>query len=141
VRFFFDTSVLLPCFFENHIHHEASLRVFLEVNKEQGCCAAHSLAELYANATRLPSKNRLGGDQALLFLDEVRDRLAIVALTPEEYYSTISDAAAEGIVGGTIYDALLCRCAVKAEAELIYTWNVRHFQQFSEEITKRLRTP
>jgi predicted nucleic acid-binding protein len=134
VRFFFDTSVLLPCFFENHIYHEASLRVFLEANKEQSCCGAHSLAELYANATRLPGKNRLGGDQA-------RDRLAIVALTPEEYYSTISDAAAEGIVGGTIYDALLCRCAVKAEAELIYTWNVRHFQQFSEDIAKRLRTP
>jgi predicted nucleic acid-binding protein len=141
VRFFFDTSVLLPCFFENHIYHEASLRVFLEANKEQSCCGAHSLAELYANATRLPGKNRLGGDQALLFIDEVRDRLAIVALTPEEYYSTISDAAAEGIVGGTIYDALLCRCAVKAEAELIYTWNVRHFQQFSEDIAKRLRTP
>jgi predicted nucleic acid-binding protein len=141
VRFFFDTSVLLPCFFENHTHHEASLRVFLEVNKEQGCCGAHSLAELYANSTRLPGKNRLRGDQALLFLDEVRDRLAIVALTPEEYYSTISDAAAEGVVGGTIYDALLCRCAIKAEAELIYTWNMRHFQQFSEDITKRLRTP
>ena len=133
--------MLLSCFFENHTHHEASLRVFLEVNKEQGCCGAHSLAELYANATRLPGKNRLRGDQALLFLDEVRDRLAIVALTPEEYYSTISDAAAEGVVGGTIYDALLCRCAIKAEAELIYTWNVRHFQQFSGDITKRFRTP
>jgi len=118
VRFFFDTSVLLPCFFENHIHHEASLRVFLEVNKEQGCCGAHSLAELYANATRFPGKNRLGGDQALLFIDEVRDRLAIVALSPEEYYSTISDAAGEGIVGGTIYDALPMRCKSGSRTDL-----------------------
>jgi predicted nucleic acid-binding protein len=141
MRFFFDTSVLIPCFFENHVHHEASLRAFLEVEKQQGSCGAHTLAEFYANATGFPGKNRMRGDQALLVLDQVRDRLAIVALTPEEYYFAISDSAAAGILGGTIYDALLCRCAEKVGAELIYTWNVRHFQQFSEGITKRIRTP
>ena len=82
------------------------------------------------------------GDQALLVLEEIRDRLAIVVLTAEEYNSAISVSAAAGIVGGTIYDALLCRCAEKSGAEFIYTWNIRHFQQFSEDIVEaRLRTP
>jgi predicted nucleic acid-binding protein len=53
----------------------------------------------------------------------------------------VKEAAAVGVVGGTVYDALLARCAIKAGAEIIYTWNMKHFQQFSPEITKRLRTP
>jgi len=141
VKFFFDTSVLLPCFFEDHIHHEASLRAFLRVNKREGCCGAHSLAELYATATRLPGKQRLSGEQVLLFVENVRERLSVVSLTPDEYFSALRDAAEVGIVGGTVYDALLSRCAMKAEAEFIYTWNVKHFQQFSPDITRRLRTP
>jgi predicted nucleic acid-binding protein len=53
----------------------------------------------------------------------------------------MKEAAAANIAGGTIYDALLARCAMKAGAEVIYTWNVRHFQQFSAEISERVRTP
>ena len=141
MKFFFDTSVLFPCFFEEHTHHEASLRVFLGVNRSEGSCGAHSLAELYAIATRLPGKNRVSPEQVLLFLDDVRERLNIVSLTAEEYYATLKDAAEAGIVGGTIYDALLGTCAMKSDAEFIYTWNLRHFQQLSPEITKRLRSP
>jgi predicted nucleic acid-binding protein len=44
-------------------------------------------------------------------------------------------------VGGTIYDALLVHCAFKAKAEIIYTWNVKHYGQFGLEAAKRVRTP
>jgi predicted nucleic acid-binding protein len=45
-------------------------------------------------------------------------------------------------MGGTVYDALLARCALKVRAEVLYTWNVKHFQQLGlEEIVKRIRTP
>lgn len=141
MKYFFDTSVLLPSFLEDHEHHEASLRAFLKADKKQGCCGAHSLAELYATATRLPGKHRLSGEQVLLFLENVRERLTIVTLTADDYYAAVKEAAAAGVVGGTIYDALLARCAAKAGAEIIYTWNQKHFQQFSPEITKRLRMP
>ena len=141
MRFFFDTSVLIPCFFEDHLHHEASRRAFLQADKQHDCCGVHSLAEFYANATGYPAKTRMSGHEALLFVDEIRDRLAVVELTSAEYYSAIRDAAAAGVVGGTIYDALLCRCAEKSEAEVIYTWSVRHFQQVSEHIATRIRTP
>jgi predicted nucleic acid-binding protein len=141
MKYFFDTSVLLPCFFEGHEHHEASLRAFLKANKKQGCCGAHSLAELYATATRFRGEHLLSGEQVLLFLENVLERLTIVTLTAEEYYGALKEAAAAGVVGGTIYDALLGRCAVKADAEYIYTWNVKHFRQFSSDIVKRVRTP
>lgn len=141
MKFFFDTSVLLPCFLEDHEHHEASLRAFLKAGKEQASCGAHSLAEFYATATRLPGRHRLSGEQVMLFLGNVRERLTVVTLTADEYYSALKEAAAAGVVGGTIYDALLARCAMKAEAEYIYTWNLKHFQRFSPDIIKRLRTP
>jgi predicted nucleic acid-binding protein len=141
VKYFFDTSVLLPSFLEDHEHHEAGLRAFLKSDKKLGCCGAHSLAELYATATRLPGKHRLSGEQVLLFIENVRERLTIVTLTADDYYGAVKEAAAAGVVGGTIYDALLARCATKARAEIIYTWNQKHFQQFSPEITKRLRIP
>jgi predicted nucleic acid-binding protein len=141
LKFFFDTSVLLPCFYASHVHHAASLRTFLEAGTGNGSCAAHSLAEFYSSATGFPGKNRMSSHQALLILDEIRERLDIVALTSEEYYSAIRDASVIGVAGGTIYDALLCRCAEKAAAERIYTWNVGHFKQFSQEIAQRVQTP
>jgi predicted nucleic acid-binding protein len=141
MKFFFDTSVLLPVFLEDHEHHEASLKAFLKTHKENGYCGAHSLAELYATATRLPGKHRLGGEQVLLFMENVVERLTPVALTGEEYYHAIKAAAANGIVGGTIYDALLARCAAKAGADVVYTWNTKHFRQLGSDLIKRLRTP
>ncbi len=77
----------------------------------------------------------------MLFLEEIRQRLAVVALDEEEYYAAIEQASALGVIGGTIYDALLARCALKARADTIYTWNVKHFQQFGPEVTRRLKTP
>jgi predicted nucleic acid-binding protein len=82
----------------------------------------------------------MASGQALLFVDELRSRLQIVALDPVEYYESIKSAAAEDIVGGTIYDLLLTQCALKTAAEVIYTLD-SHFARFETEIAKRVRTP
>ena len=77
----------------------------------------------------------------MLFLTDIKSRLTLIALTPEEYFAAISEYSAMGVVGGDIYDALIARCALKARAEKIYTWNIRHFRQFGPEVEKKLRTP
>lgn len=77
----------------------------------------------------------------MLFIDDVRKRLTIVSLTEQEYYSTLSQSAGEGILGGTIYDALLARCALKSNCEIIYTWNTTDFTRLGTEVAKRTRTP
>jgi predicted nucleic acid-binding protein len=138
---FFDTSVLIPVFLEDHEHHQRSWSAFVERDKRSSFCAAHSLAEVYATMTRLPGRHRLNGDQVLLCLDNIRERLTLIALTGDEYHSAIKDAASAGVVGGTIYDALIARCALKAKAETVYTWNRRHFEQFGSKIAERLRAP
>jgi predicted nucleic acid-binding protein len=83
----------------------------------------------------------LDGDQALLFLQEIRDRLAIVTRSAEEHFRAMKEAAAVGIVAGTVCDVLLAHCAAKAEAQTLYTWNVKHFERLRLSAVKRIQTP
>jgi predicted nucleic acid-binding protein len=140
VKLFFDTSVLVPVFSGDHVHHSASKAAFIEGNRQDRSCGAHSLAEFYSALTGFPGKQRVDANDALLFIDEILRDFSIVALTAEEYTLAIRDAARDGVVGATIYDGLLARCAIKARADVIYTWNVKHFAQFPE-IKSRVRTP
>ena len=138
---FFDTSVLVPVFYGDHVHHSASLNLFIQFDKNTGCCGAHSLADVFSALTRMPGKHRISGEQAMLFIGSIRERLSVVSLTGDEYADALGASAARGIVGGGIYDALLAHCAIKAQAEVIYTWNGRHYSQCGPEVTQRLRTP
>jgi predicted nucleic acid-binding protein len=141
MKSFFDTSVLMPVFYGSHVHHTASLELFIQFDKSTGCCGAHSLAEVYSTLTRMPGKHRISGEQAMLFVGNIRERLSIIALTGNEYAAALQASSALGIVGGGIYDAMLAYCALKAQAETIYSWNGRHYAQCGPEVNRRLRTP
>lgn len=138
---FFDTSVLIGAFWRGHPHHEASLKLVSAANKRKSACGVHTLAEVYATMTALPVKDVIPPDQALLFVQEVRDRFTLVTLTEDEYFATIEQAAALRFTSGRIYDALLLRCATKVKAEAIYTWNLKHFRLISPAVADRIRTP
>jgi predicted nucleic acid-binding protein len=141
VKAFVDTNVLVSAFYADLEHHEASLTLLEKYPQMQICCSAHSMAELYSTLTRMPPPRRARPEEAMLFLGDIKSRLTLIALTPEEYFAAISEYSAMGVVGGAIYDALIARCALKARAEKIFTWNVRHFRQFGPEVEKKLRTP
>jgi predicted nucleic acid-binding protein len=85
----------------------------------------------------MPGKHRASPDEALLFLHDALERLSIIALNGDEYLQVLEDAAAAAISGGTIYDAIIARCALKARAQMIYTWNIRHFSLFGSQIASR----
>jgi predicted nucleic acid-binding protein len=141
MKAFFDTSVLVPVFYGDHVHHRASLERFIQFDKSTGCCGAHSLAEVFSTLTRMPGKHRISGEQAMLFIGSIQQRLSIVALQGDEYAEALEASAARGIIGGGIYDAILASCAMKAEAKTIYSWNLRHYALCGPEVTRRLRTP
>ena len=67
----------------------------------------------------MPGKHRVSGVRAMLFIDDIRERLSIVALRGAEYADALHASAALGIVGGGIHDAMLAHCAIKARAETI----------------------
>jgi predicted nucleic acid-binding protein len=138
---FFDTSVLVAAFWAGHAHHQASVTRLGAANKKQSACGIHSLAEVYAVMTALPVKPLIPPEQALLFVEEVRDRLTLVALESEEYFAAIQKTAGSGFSGGRVYDALLLACAAKAKAQTIYTWNLKHYQALAPELSARILTP
>ncbi|MEK7384175.1 MAG: PIN domain-containing protein [Elusimicrobiota bacterium] len=138
---FLDTSVLAAAFLGDHPHHQASAKVFAGAGKKRSACGAHTLAELYSTLTSLPLKPMIAPEQAMLFLADVRSRLTLIALDEEEYFTTIERSAEKRISGGRIYDALLLECALKAKAEIIYTWNLRHFQQLAPNRVSTIKTP
>ncbi len=50
-------------------------------------------------------------------------------------------SAVAGLAGGAIYDAILGHCALKAKAEVIYTWNTKDFLRLSPAIAGRVKNP
>jgi len=141
MKAFFDTSVLVPLFYRDHVHHGPSQELFIQFNRSTGCCGAYSLAEVYATLTKMPGKRRISGEQAMLFIGNIRERLSSVAVNGEEYADALQGSAARGVIGGAIYDAMLAHCALKSKAQVIYTWNSRHYALCGREIAGRLRTP
>jgi predicted nucleic acid-binding protein len=138
---FVDTSVLVASFWRGHRDHEASLKLVAAANKRRSSCALHTLAEVYATMTALPVKDVILPDQALIFVQEVRDRFTVVTLNEGEYFDTIQQAAERGFASGRIYDALLLRCAAKVKAQIIYTWNLKHFKALDPRQAYKIQTP
>ncbi len=138
---FLDTSVLVAAFHLDHPHHQPSFDLFVRCERTQACCAAHSLAEVYSTLTGMPGKRRVSGHEALLFLGNIRERLTIVALDEQEYVEMAEASAEANLAGGAIYDAILGHCALKAKAEVIYTWNTNDFLRLSPAIAGRVKNP
>ena len=99
------------------------------------------MAEVYSVVTGMPGKDRASPDEALLFLRDTRERLTTFALDEVEYFKVLEDATSAGISGGITYDAIIARCALKAKAQTIYTWNVKHFNRLGEDVAARVRQP
>ncbi len=138
---FLDTSVLVAAFHADHPHHQPSFDLFRRCEKNDACCGAHSLAEVYATLTSMRPPRRASGDQVLLFIGNIRERLTLVGLDEQEYFQMLEASAAVGIAGGAIYDAILGHCALKADAEVIYTWNTKDFLRLRASIAGRVKTP
>jgi predicted nucleic acid-binding protein len=138
---FFDTSVLVAAFWRGHIHHLPSLKRFAAAERKHSACGIHSLAEVYSVMTTLPVKPMIPPEQAMLFVEEVRNRLTLVSLSPEEYFAAIQDASSSGFTGGRIYDSLLLACASKCKAQTVYTWNLKHYQSLAPGLAPRIQSP
>lgn len=132
---------MIATFYGDHENHEPSMRAFLQLKKPQAGCAAHSLAEVYAVLTGMPGKQRVSGDQCMLFIENIRERLTIVGLDHEDYLKALEWSASKGIAGGGIYDALLAFCALKVSAKSLLTWNLKDFQRLGPELSKLVKQP
>jgi len=142
VKSFLDTSVLVAAFHVEHPYHQPSFDLFVSCKRDDACCGLHSLGEVYATLTGMRvASRRTSGDQALLFIGNIRERFTPVGLNEPEYLQMLEASAAAGLAGGAIYDSLLGHCAIKAGAETIYTWNTKDFLRLPTAIASRVKTP
>jgi predicted nucleic acid-binding protein len=141
LKAFLDISVLIAAFYANHQFHQPSIDLFLRFKRNEVCCGAHSLAEIYSSLTGRTGRDRVSGDEAMLFLGDVRQRLTIIHLDDRDYFTALEASAALGIAGGAIYDAMLAHSALKAKAQAIYTWNAKDFTRLGPEIASRVKVP
>ena len=145
MKVFLDTNVLVSAVLKQHVFHERSFAVLESVvfQKNEGVVSSHSLAEMYAVLTRLPPTYRHTPEQALLSIEEnVLKHFKTISLVGADYAAFLREAVGSGIQGGTIYDALLLKCAAKAAVDRIYTLNLRHFQTIAApEFIKKLSEP
>lgn len=136
-----DTSVFVAAFWGDHPDHAASVKLYKSLSKKQGLCAAHSLAEVFSIMTRLPVKPAVPPEQALLFVHDMYERFAVVALQANECLHTIRALGERGLGRSLVYDALIVRCAQKSKADVLFTWDVADFQRIAPELTGKIRTP
>ncbi len=128
-----DSSCLVAAACDWHAHHEITVSDMERRLRQRGrfVMAGPALVEAYSVLTRLPPSFRLSPADAAHVLEASWSRSEIVALTAAEYWALLREESAGGIGGGRIYDALIARCAKKAGAGEILTWNVDHFGPFA----------
>lgn len=145
MRVFLDTSVLVAAVIAQHGDHDRAFALLdrVQSGNDDGVVSAHSLAEVYATLTKLPAPFRHTPEQALLSIQEnILKHFTTSTLSGNDYAALIKEAAAAGIQGGTVYDAVLMKSAGKAGVDKIFTLNLRHFQAVaSPELAAILSTP
>ncbi|MEQ1858248.1 MAG: PIN domain-containing protein [Longimicrobiales bacterium] len=142
MSFLCDTTVLFAACDASHQHHLPSLALVTRAKPASSFVAAHSLAELYATLSgqSAPKMRRL--ERVLEAVDHVSRVFTPVALEPSDYLWVLRQVTAAEARSGQVYDALILRCAERANVETVYTWNTRHFERVAwAGMAERVRTP
>lgn len=144
MKVFFDTSVLVAAFVPAHPRHE---RAFVRVRRARSgedrmVIATHTLAEAYSVLTTLPLSPRIAPAAAARILREnLEGHADLQALTAADYREVVRHLGDAGLAGGIIYDALACRAAIRAGADLILTFNPKDFTRAWPDSGVRVEEP
>ena len=121
-----------------HEHHRAAV-ASIERRFERGdrlAVAAHALVETYAVLTRLPAPHRLAPADAWTLIEaNFVDQAEVIALTSGDLVAMLRGLAKGGIGGGRTYDAVIAGSAVQARADVLLTFNARHFDPPPQGVT------
>ena len=140
----FDTSVIIAALVESHPMHGRAFPWLKQAKEKQFelVVASHTLAELYAVLSTLPLKPRISSSVAWRLIKEnIESTSRVISLTPAEYSSTIKSMSEMGLIGGTIYDALIAKVAQKAKVERLLTLNINQFRRVWQDEENKIITP
>lgn len=109
-----DTSVVVAAFASWHEGHRTAAAALARKPR----VPTHVLVETFSVLTRLPPPHRAPADLVATFLAE-RFTQVPLTLPPRAHLRLIEQAAAAGIAGGSIYDALIAATVRHARARLL----------------------
>ena len=144
MKAFFDTSVLVAAFVPAHPRHGRAFdRVRRALSGEYRLLtSAHTIAEVYSVLTTLPLSPRITPAAAARIIGEnLEGRAEMQALAVADYRDVVRHLGEAGLAGGVVYDALACRAAVKAGAEVIFTYNPKDFRRVWPDSGVRIEEP
>lgn len=143
MRRLYDTSALVAALLVEHPNHE---RAFPELElarrgEVQGYLSTHTLAELYAVITRLPTPLKVLPEEAQALIADLLEYLTPVSLLPEEYQGAIARMAKFQLTGGGIFDGLIAQAALKVRADRLITFNPKDFTRLGKEVASIVKVP
>jgi predicted nucleic acid-binding protein len=144
MKILFDTSVIIAALMESHPMHQRSFPWLKRAreNHFELIIAGHTIAELYAVLSTLPTRPRISPAAAWRLIHENIEAIGkIVSLTAAEYSSVIKNISERGMVGGITYDALIAKVAEKSRVEQLLTLNPDHFIRVWPDGEKIIVTP
>ncbi len=133
-----DTSCMVAAVCSWHEHHDAAAA---ELNRrlergERLMVAAPALIEAYSVLTRLPPPHRLSAADAWALVEaNFVAEADVVALEADAYVSVLQHAVTQEVAGGRVYDAVIGECARQARADVLLTFNRRHFEPAPAGVT------
>lgn len=144
MKYLFDTSTLIASLVESHIHHDQALPWLQKVHRKEieGYISVHTIAELYAIICRYPDLQPISPDIVVeLIEDAILGHFEAITLNRDEYLSVIQHLAQIGIVGGTVYDAVIVYAGIKANVDHILSLNAKHFRRVYPSFAHKIIVP
>lgn len=144
MKVYFDTNVLVAALQPDHIHHGRSFAAYARVHDGtlEGCLSGHGLTELYSVLTRVPWKIPVSPSEILGVIQQsVITSFSIVDVSKQSYLAALAICGKAGWKGGRVHDAVHIQAAIQAGCDLIYTYDIAHFESLAPEWSGRIQAP
>lgn len=102
--------------------------------------STHGLAELFSAITNHP-REAISPAEALRATELLQTTLTPISLSVNDYFQALGRNTALNIPDGGIYDALHAQAALKVEADLLLTFNAKHFTRLGDDVVALIRVP
>ena len=139
MRYFFDTSILLPAALTAHSNHVRATLLIHEVSLEAGsndllCLSTHVIVEMYATYPHVARQLDIlvAPYQIVEAIKAIALHLTTVNLVEADYFSALERCASLELTGAVVYDALHYQAALKSNADFLYTENRRDFDRLQK---------
>jgi predicted nucleic acid-binding protein len=108
----------------------------------EGWLSGQGLSEVYSVLTRAPWRIPVSPREILGVIQQsIVPIFNIVDVTKESYIAAIAACAGAGWKGGKIHDAVHIQAAAQAKCDVIYTYDIDHFEALAPEWSGRIQSP